>query len=163
LAAFVSKAKEVSESELTPGLTLFGNLCYTRSFNRTQFSPSDPTSNPGTRPLGAPRVTTMFFDGPVNVSCQELIDTGVSADKAYWMDQRGDATCRAFEDYDGTNVQIYLPNGRRTTAHGIEAGADDMARGESGFEVGRSPRNYLGLYDQGVEAFRGPAALLRLD
>jgi len=77
-------------------------------------------------------VTTTFFDGPVNVSCQELIDTGVSADKAICMDQRGDATCRAFEDCDGTNTQIYLPNGRRTTAHVIEAGADDTVRGESG-------------------------------
>jgi len=112
----------------------FENLCYTRGFNRTEFSPSEPTSNPGTLPPGLPRVTTTFFDAVVDVTSMEVRDTGVSADAAVCMDQRGDATCRAFDDLDGTNVQLYLPNGRRTTAHVIEAGADAMARGESGLE-----------------------------
>ncbi len=82
--------------------------------------------------LGEPRVTTTFFDGPVNVTEHEVIDTGSSGVGVLYMDQRGDATCHAFEDFDGTNVQLYLPNGRRTTAHVIEAGADDTVRGESG-------------------------------
>ncbi len=65
-------------------------------------------------------------------------------------DHNGDATSNDQNTVDGTNVQIYLPNGRRTTAHVIEAGAEDMSRGESGLEEDTSPGNHPGRnYESG--------------
>ncbi|MBX3475948.1 MAG: hypothetical protein KF754_16380, partial [Planctomycetes bacterium] len=43
---FGSKAVSQGGDTYTPGLTLFENLTYTRAFNRTEFSPSQPKTMP---------------------------------------------------------------------------------------------------------------------
>jgi len=53
-------------------------------------------------------VTTTFSDGQVNVTEHEVIDTGSSGVGVLNMDQRGDATCRAFRPHLAALVCCWL-------------------------------------------------------
>jgi YD repeat-containing protein len=96
------------------GIVLLENLCYLRSFTRTQLDNSIP---------GGPRVTATFFDGPQPVTTTEIIEDG-STYQVVVRDNTDPSMSRLPEE--GRN-ELYLVNGRRTTAHVITQGADRYA------------------------------------